>query len=112
MCNSHDANTHEKLAKINVEKGNIQKAHTHLLEAASIYTLIAAQEKNTIMHQKANQCYTQAHQLIGIEKQTLSIPELAHATLHELDAINKEKANHLRTHNHPTPHGHQTPHHH
>ncbi len=106
MCNTHDANTHEKLAKIHLEKGNDQKAHEHMLEAASIYTLVAAQEKNTILHQKANQCYQKAHQIIGTQKPELTIPELARATLHDLDHVNKAKTDHQKAHSHSTPHHH------
>ena len=100
MCNINDANTHEKLAKIHQEKGNLNKSYEHYLEAASIYTLVAAQEKNTIVHRKANESYQQAHKINGIEKPELTISELARATLIDLDHINQTKTTHMKNHHH------------
>ena len=93
MCDEHDAKANEELAK-RKEQTNKDSAHKHYLEAASIYTLLASQQKNTTLHHKANSCYHKAHALQGKITQNYDLQELAKRTLHELDALNGTNTKH------------------
>ncbi len=86
MCNIHDAERYEKLAKLQIQDKEYAQAHTSYLEAASIYILQAELLKNDALVGKANECYQKSKEALGeIWDRELTKQELAKRTLRELE---------------------------
>ncbi len=65
MCEIHDAERHEELARLLEKQNERKEARENLLEAASIYILQSDLQKSKKLLKKANQCYKKAKEIIG-----------------------------------------------
>ena len=92
MCDTKDAQRHEKLAQLYEKENNLAKAIEHYLEASTIYILNAQLLKDGTLIEKANLSYAKSQSLRGKkEYKKYSIQELAKRTLEELNQIQTKK---------------------